>query len=184
MHGLFPRDPEHQCRRPHRQGRISSTRCSRATPRRSISVAARCCDKIADDRRPARRQHRPLHHESADDDRDRPREGGGLRHHGRQVRQELYNAFGTRQVATIYTPTNDYQVILETQPEFQADTSGAVEDLSQDQPRQHRQRRGRRAAACSAPARRTACRSRSAPSPGSSRRSGRCRSTTRASSRR
>ena len=37
-----------------------------------------------------------------------------------QVRQELFNAFGTRQVATIYTPTNDYQVILETKPEFQA----------------------------------------------------------------
>src|SRR5690349_22406016 len=29
-----------------------------------------------------------------------------------QVRQELYNAFGSRQVATIYTPANDYQVIL------------------------------------------------------------------------
>jgi len=36
-----------------------------------------------------------------------------------QVRQELYNAFGTRQVSTIYTPANDYQVILETKPEFQ-----------------------------------------------------------------
>ena len=36
-----------------------------------------------------------------------------------QVRQELYNAFGSRQVATIYTPANDYQVILETLPEFQ-----------------------------------------------------------------
>ena len=36
-----------------------------------------------------------------------------------QVRQELYNAFGVRQVATIYTPVNDYQVILETAPEFQ-----------------------------------------------------------------
>ena len=35
-----------------------------------------------------------------------------------QVRQELFNAFGTRQVATIYTPSNDYQVILETKPEF------------------------------------------------------------------
>ena len=38
-----------------------------------------------------------------------------------QVRQEMFNAFGTRQVATIYTPTNDYQVILESQPEFQTD---------------------------------------------------------------
>jgi HAE1 family hydrophobic/amphiphilic exporter-1 len=36
-----------------------------------------------------------------------------------QVRQELYNAFGARQVATIYSPVNYYQVILETQPEFQ-----------------------------------------------------------------
>ena len=38
-----------------------------------------------------------------------------------QIRQELFDAFGARQVATIYTPTNDYQVILETQPQFQAD---------------------------------------------------------------
>ncbi|HTQ82695.1 MAG TPA: efflux RND transporter permease subunit, partial [Pseudolabrys sp.] len=37
-----------------------------------------------------------------------------------QVRQELYNAFGTRQVATIYTPANDYEVILETLPEYHA----------------------------------------------------------------
>jgi HAE1 family hydrophobic/amphiphilic exporter-1 len=36
-----------------------------------------------------------------------------------QVRQELYNAFGSRQVATIYTPANDYQVILETLPQYQ-----------------------------------------------------------------
>ncbi|MBI4275629.1 MAG: efflux RND transporter permease subunit [Rhizobiales bacterium] len=37
-----------------------------------------------------------------------------------QIRQELYNAFGSRQVATIYTPANDYQVILETLPAFQS----------------------------------------------------------------
>jgi hydrophobic/amphiphilic exporter-1 (mainly G- bacteria), HAE1 family len=37
-----------------------------------------------------------------------------------QVRQELFNAYGSRQVSTIYTPSNDYQVILETLPEFQA----------------------------------------------------------------
>jgi len=40
-----------------------------------------------------------------------------------QIRQELYNAFGSRQVGTIYTPTNDYQVILESLKEFQADPS-------------------------------------------------------------
>jgi hydrophobic/amphiphilic exporter-1 (mainly G- bacteria), HAE1 family len=37
-----------------------------------------------------------------------------------QVRQELYNAFGTRQVATIYTPANDYEVILESMPQYRA----------------------------------------------------------------
>jgi HAE1 family hydrophobic/amphiphilic exporter-1 len=36
-----------------------------------------------------------------------------------QVRQTLYDAFGSRQVATIYTPANDYQVILEAKPQFQ-----------------------------------------------------------------
>jgi HAE1 family hydrophobic/amphiphilic exporter-1 len=41
-----------------------------------------------------------------------------------QIRQELYNAFGSRQIATIYTPANDYQVILEGIPELQADPSG------------------------------------------------------------
>ena len=40
-----------------------------------------------------------------------------------QIRQEMFNAFGARQVATIYTPTNDYQVILESKPEFQSDVS-------------------------------------------------------------
>ncbi len=40
-----------------------------------------------------------------------------------QVRQEMYNAFGSRQVATIYTPDDDYQVILESKPEFQTDIS-------------------------------------------------------------
>jgi HAE1 family hydrophobic/amphiphilic exporter-1 len=40
-----------------------------------------------------------------------------------QVRQELFNAFGQRQVATIYTDSNDYQIILETKPEFRTDPS-------------------------------------------------------------
>jgi HAE1 family hydrophobic/amphiphilic exporter-1 len=38
-----------------------------------------------------------------------------------QVRQELFNAFGTRQVATIYTPANDYEVILESMPQYRSD---------------------------------------------------------------
>ncbi|PWB59806.1 MAG: acriflavine resistance protein B [Bradyrhizobiaceae bacterium] len=38
-----------------------------------------------------------------------------------QIRNQLFNAYGSRQVATIYTPSNDYQVILEVAPEFQDD---------------------------------------------------------------
>ena len=38
-----------------------------------------------------------------------------------QVRNQLYNAYGSRQVATIYMPANDYQIILEAQPQFQGD---------------------------------------------------------------
>src|SRR5260370_11246576 len=40
-----------------------------------------------------------------------------------QIRQELYDAYGNRQVATIYTANNDYQVILESKKQFQADPS-------------------------------------------------------------
>jgi HAE1 family hydrophobic/amphiphilic exporter-1 len=37
-----------------------------------------------------------------------------------QVEDALNNAYGTRQVSTIYTSTNEYQVILELLPEYQA----------------------------------------------------------------
>ena len=36
-----------------------------------------------------------------------------------QIRSTLYNGFGQRQVATIYTASNDYAVILELNPTFQ-----------------------------------------------------------------
>ena len=38
-----------------------------------------------------------------------------------QIEDVLYNAFGTRQVSTIYTPTNQYFVIMEVAREFQQD---------------------------------------------------------------
>ncbi|HEV2100372.1 MAG TPA: efflux RND transporter permease subunit, partial [Stellaceae bacterium] len=37
------------------------------------------------------------------------------------IDQTLYDAFGQRQVATIYTATNQYKVVLEVQPQFQND---------------------------------------------------------------
>ncbi len=38
-----------------------------------------------------------------------------------QVESALYSSFGSRQVSTIFTPTNDYQVIMELLPQFQYD---------------------------------------------------------------
>ena len=40
-----------------------------------------------------------------------------------QVEDALYYAYGSRQVSTIYAPNNQYQVILELEPRYQADPS-------------------------------------------------------------
>jgi HAE1 family hydrophobic/amphiphilic exporter-1 len=38
-----------------------------------------------------------------------------------QIEGALYNAYGSRQVSTIYTPSNEYWVIMEVEPRFQRD---------------------------------------------------------------
>ncbi len=38
-----------------------------------------------------------------------------------QIEDALYSAYGSRQVSDIYTPTNDYWVMLELLPQFQLD---------------------------------------------------------------
>jgi len=40
-----------------------------------------------------------------------------------QIEDALNNAYGTRQVSTIYATSNEYQVIMEVKPEFQQDPS-------------------------------------------------------------
>ena len=40
-----------------------------------------------------------------------------------QIESTLYSAYGARQVSTIFSPTNQYQVIMELQPRFQTDPS-------------------------------------------------------------
>ena len=39
-----------------------------------------------------------------------------------QIEDTLYTAYGTRQISTIYTDTNQYRVIMELLPEYQTDT--------------------------------------------------------------
>jgi HAE1 family hydrophobic/amphiphilic exporter-1 len=38
-----------------------------------------------------------------------------------QIEDALYSAYGSRQVSTIYTPTNQYYVVMEVAPEYQRD---------------------------------------------------------------
>jgi hydrophobic/amphiphilic exporter-1 (mainly G- bacteria), HAE1 family len=40
-----------------------------------------------------------------------------------QIRQALFNSYGSRAISTIYTPSNSYQVILESQAKFSKDPS-------------------------------------------------------------
>ena len=53
-------------------------------------------------------------------DRDK---AAALRLDPEQIQNALYNAFGSRQVSTIYTQSNEYWVILEVAPEYQRDAS-------------------------------------------------------------
>ncbi|HYH63067.1 MAG TPA: efflux RND transporter permease subunit, partial [Urbifossiella sp.] len=39
----------------------------------------------------------------------------------RQIEDALANAYGSRQVSTVFAPTNEYRVVLEAKPEFQRD---------------------------------------------------------------
>ncbi|HEX7918880.1 MAG TPA: efflux RND transporter permease subunit, partial [Gemmatimonadales bacterium] len=55
---------------------------------------------------------------SVEIDRDRAAQVGIS---AQQVEQALYNAYGGRQVSTIFTPTNQYWVVLELLPEYQRD---------------------------------------------------------------
>ena len=55
---------------------------------------------------------------TVDIDRDKATALGVTAH---QVEDVLYAAYGSREISTIYAPTNDYQVILELLPEYQKD---------------------------------------------------------------
>ena len=158
----------------------TSTRCNRATPRRSIALAPEMRDKIAKLAGPARRHHRPLHQESADDDRGRPREGRGLRRHGRPdppgAVQRLRHPPGRDDLHAGRTTTRSS---WRAKPEFQADPTACERSSSRPasstvQRRRRRQRHGIPIG-------------QSIPLGGDATRadaSARCRSTTRASSRR
>lgn len=49
------------------------------------------------------------------------KKAGALGITARQIENTLYSAYGSRQVSTIYSPSNQYQVIMEFDSEYQAD---------------------------------------------------------------
>jgi HAE1 family hydrophobic/amphiphilic exporter-1 len=51
-------------------------------------------------------------------DRDK---ASALRVTANQIEDALYSAYGARQISTIYTPINQYQVIIELEPQYQMD---------------------------------------------------------------
>ena len=55
-----------------------------------------------------------------DIDRDK---ASALRVTANQIEDALYSAYGARQISTIYTPINQYQVIIELEPRYQLDPS-------------------------------------------------------------
>ena len=63
---------------------------------------------------------------SVEIDRDR---AAALGVSAEQIEETLYDAFGSRQVSTIFTSTDQYWVIMELRPEFQRDIS-ALQSLS------------------------------------------------------
>src|SRR6185369_6770572 len=40
-----------------------------------------------------------------------------------QIEETLYSAYGSRQVSTIFSPNNQYQVVMELEPQYQLDPS-------------------------------------------------------------
>ena len=61
----------------------------------------------------------------------RPREGVALNISPQAIDDTLYDAFGQRQVSTIFTQLNQYRVILEVEPQFQQIARRARQNLRQ-----------------------------------------------------
>ena len=115
-------------------------RCIRRR-RSSIDACAQVAAAAGRDERPA---DRAIRRSSVDIDRERAAPLGVT---ATQIENALYDAYGSRQVSTIYTPTNEYWVVMELLPEYQHDLS-ALEPAVRA--------RRRRARSCrSAPSRRS-----------------------------
>ena len=93
--GVLPADPEPQYRRPDFQEPVSVCDAERRH-RVAVPAGARDARQDREGAGPARRHHRSLHQEPADDGRHRPREGRGLRRHRRSGPQPALQRLSAR----------------------------------------------------------------------------------------
>ena len=61
-------------------------------------------------------------------DRDK---AAAMQVNAQQIENALYDAYGPRWVSTIYASINEYKVLLELKPEYQADPQRALDALFQ-----------------------------------------------------
>ena len=130
----------HPHRRPRRATRSTSTRC-RPTTWRALRPGRRKLAEALQQRAGAhRRQFRPAGQGPGDRSRRStatpPRAWASP---PSQIDNTLYDAFGQRQVSTIYNPLNQYHVVMEVAPQLLAEPGDAERHLCQ-----HLRRRGRR----------------------------------------
>ena len=89
----------------------------------TVSVGTGARREIPQPSRHTRCDERPSDLEPPGHGQYRQGQGSGVGHFGRRDREHPLQryAYGARQISTIYTPSNQYQVIMEVLPEFQLD---------------------------------------------------------------
>ena len=90
----------------------------------------RLMDRLQALPRVARRRQRPAERRPEEDPRDRPRlRAARFGITPQAIDDTLYDAFGQRQVSTIFTQLNQYHVVLEVDPDFQTNPERPAKDL-------------------------------------------------------
>ena len=109
----------HQHRRPLEPRASISSRCRPPTSRRCTTTPAswsRSCTRCRASRTSRATCRSRIPQVAVDIDRDR---ASSLGITANTIEDALYNAYGARQVSTIYTPNNQYWVVMELEPQYQ-----------------------------------------------------------------
>ena len=117
-HALSPGLPGYSGGRTRQRGAIPVHALGRESER-AERLGAAAGGSREDHARVARRLHRPAESGPGRQSGHRPRHRLAAGHHRRRHRQVLYDAFGQREVSTMYTGLNQYFVVMEVDPQYQ-----------------------------------------------------------------